>query len=101
MEVQTDLKDAFRFSEYDSGTNTFKVHGYMVAPEDVGTYPITLIAKFFNETHVETFEDIFYLTVWDDPVIPPEPWFPPDPIEYPNWDGSIRESQELGEFHID
>ena len=73
----------------------------MVEPEDVGVYKILIQARFFNETHVEKFEDFFYLTIWDDPEPPVEPWFPPDPIEYVKWEGSIRESTQLGEFHPD
>ena len=29
---------------------------------------------------------MFYLTVWDDPEPEVEPWFPPDPIYYPEWE---------------
>ena len=55
MEVKAELGDAFRFSEYDNDSNTYKVHGYMVAPEDVGRYKIFIEARFYNETHVEKF----------------------------------------------
>lgn len=101
MEVEAELGPAFKFSEYDGDSNTFKVHGYMVKPEDVGTYRIMITSRFYNETHVEKFEDSFLLTIWDDPVVSPEPWFPPDPIEYPKWEGSIREDMQIGEYHPD
>ena len=101
MKVKAELKDAFRFSVFDEDSNTFKVHGYMVQPEDVGTYKIIIRARFFNENHEENFENSFLLTIWDDPWVPPEPWFPEDPIEYPEWDGYIREDEKLGEFHPD
>ena len=101
MEVEAELGGAFTFSSYDGTTNTYEVFGEMIGLDDVGRYPIIIRSQFFNETHVETFEDIFYLTVWADTESSVDSWFPPDPIEFPKWEGSIRENTELGEFHPD
>ena len=86
MDVEVFLGDAFRFVVFDKYLNKFNVKGNLVKPEDVGDYPIQVTAKFFNATFQETFRKSFILTVWDD-TVPEEvkPWFPPDPIYYPEW----------------
>ena len=47
MELEFVLGDAFRFSSFDSLFNSFKVHEVLTKREDVGVYPIVVIAKLF------------------------------------------------------
>lgn len=42
MDVKAELGDAFKFAEYDSLSNTFKVNGNLVGLEDVGVYKIEI-----------------------------------------------------------
>ena len=56
MDVRANMGEAIRFSEFDKGSNTFKVHSHLVQPEDVGTYIIRLEAKFFSDTYEEKFD---------------------------------------------
>ena len=80
------LGNAFRFCSFDKETNTFYVHGNLVENEDVGTYPIQVYARFFNETFTETYKEEFTLTVWNiAQEIEIEGWFPSNPIYYPEW----------------
>ena len=65
----------------------FKVHEVLTTRDDVGFYPIKVIAKLFKtEGEIfdfqEVYEKVFMLEVWDDPP-PVEPeWFPPNPVFY-------------------
>ena len=58
-------------------------------PEDVGVYQIRVISRLYNDDFDETYKRTFWLTVWDDPPEEPEPWFPPDPIYYDEWEQPI------------
>ena len=98
MDVRADLGAANRFTEFDSERNTFKVHSNLLTKSDIGIYIIKISAKFYSENYEENFRGEFLLTVWDDPEKDADPWFPPDPIEYQFWDGSIREDAKLGPY---
>ena len=45
-----------------------------------------MTATFFNSTFTETYRKTFILSVWDDIAEPTEPWFPPNPILYKDFD---------------
>lgn len=91
MKVAAILGDAFRFSEYDPDFNLYRVNGLGMTNADIGMYMIKIDAVFSNSTFSEHFSGHFWLTVWND-VVPVKPWFPEDPIEYPHWNGTIREN---------
>ena len=72
MELEFDFGDAFRFCSFDSQYNSFKVHEVLTTREDIGVYPIRVIARLFKiEGEIwdfkEVYEKTFLLTVWDDP----------------------------------
>ena len=48
MELEFDLGDAFRFTSFDSTYNTFKVHEVLTTRDDIGVYPIKVIARLFS-----------------------------------------------------
>lgn len=85
MDVTMRTGAASLFSSYDKTLKTFKVNGDVVTRENIGFYPIEVTATFFNSTFSETYKRQFILEVWDDPIPeePKEPWFPEDPIWYP------------------
>ena len=90
MELEFVLGDAFRFSSFDPVYNSFKVHEVLTTRDDIGVYPIMVIARLFEADgeiwkFSEVYEKTFMLTVWDDPVPAPPQWFPPDPIYYDEW----------------
>ena len=89
MEVEMFLGDAFRFATFDENLNLFKVHADLTVREDIGVYPIQVKARLFSAKFDETYVATFMLTVWDDPLPEEEPWFPPDPISYDEWEGPI------------
>ena len=91
MTVTMDLSNAKSFASYDDSLNQFKVHGSLLEASDVGNYPISVKATYSNETFSETYTKRFTLTVWNDneietETIVEEPWFPEDPIYYPDWE---------------
>ena len=90
MELEFDFGDAFRFCSFDSQYNSFKVHEVLTTRDDIGIYPIRVIARLFKVDgevwdFQEVYEKTFFLTVWDDPPKEEEPWFPPDPVYYEDW----------------
>ena len=87
MDVRVFLGDAFRFVTFEKERNMFMVQSKFVSPSDVGEYRIEVKATFFNSTFSETYKKSFMLTIWDDtsPPSEKEPWFPPNPIFYPDW----------------
>ena len=93
MTVTMNLDDVDRFASYDDSLNLFKVNGNLLEASDVGNYTISIEATYSNETFSESYTKSFTLTVWDDieieietETIVEEPWFPEDPIYYPDWE---------------
>ena len=85
MDVSVFLGDAFRFVTFEKDRNMFKVHSNLVSHSDVGEYRIEVKATFSNQTFTETYKKSFILAIWDDNLPEKEPWFPPNPILYPDW----------------
>ena len=60
MELEFVLGDAFRFSTFDSVYNSFKVHEVLTTRDDIGVYPITVIAKLFKaEGEIWDFKEVY------------------------------------------
>lgn len=90
MELEFDMGDAFRFATFDAQFNTFKVHEVLTTNDDIGFYPIKVIARLYKIDgeifdFSEVYEQYFMLEVYDDPPEVEPQWFPPDPIFYDEW----------------
>lgn len=48
MELEFYLGDSFRFASFDSRYNSFKVHEVLTTRDDIGVYPIRVIARLFS-----------------------------------------------------
>ena len=106
MELEFVFGDAFRFCSYDQVFNTFKVHEVLTTKDDIGMYPIKVIARLFKADgeiwdFQEVYEKMFTLTVWDDPEPVEEPWFPPDPVYYEEWPEPIVRVKKRQPFDPD
>ena len=66
MTVTMDLGEAESFASYDKSFNLFKVHGFLLKASDIGSYPISVVASYSNETFTESYTRNFTLTVWDE-----------------------------------
>ena len=105
MELEFVMGDAFRFSSFDPEYNSFKVHEVLTTRDDIGVYPILVIARLFEAdgeiwNFKEVYEKEFLLTVWDDPVPEPPAWFPPNPVYYEEWAAPIVRVDKRQPFDV-